>query len=165
MLTGRKFVVTLGLMASVVFISATAMRSDKPDEEKKFKNLKVLPKNITDKQLDAVMDEWGAALGVRCNFCHTRNEETKKMDFALDGKPEKDMARQMYRMAADINKKYFKAEKDSIGRVMEMGVNCNTCHKGSAHPEVKAAFVPRARRPQGPPPAQQPAPATPPAQQ
>jgi len=163
MLTGRKFVVTIGLMASVVFISTTAMRGEKPAEEKKFKNLKVLPKNITEKQLDAVMDEWGAALGVRCNFCHARNEETRKMDFALDTKPEKNMARQMYRMTEAINKKYFKAEKDSVGRVMEIGINCNACHKGGAHPEVKPARIPRGPRPQGPLPAQQPV--TPPAQQ
>ncbi|MVN91030.1 c-type cytochrome [Mucilaginibacter aquatilis] len=155
----KNFVVALGMLASVVFISTTAMQTEKVQDEKKFKNLKVLPKNISEKQLDGVMDEWAAALGVRCNFCHTRNEETKRMDFALDSKPEKEMARKMYRMTATINKKYFDAGKDSIGRVMELGVNCNTCHKGSSHPELKAAYVPRARRPQTPPPAQQPAPA------
>lgn len=165
MLIGRKFAITIGLAASVVFISTTAMRSEKPAEDKKFKNLKVLPKNISEKELDAVMENWEHSLGVRCGFCHVRNEETKKMDWAADTKPEKEMAREMYRMTADINKKYFKAGKDSLGRVMEMGVNCNMCHKGTAHPEVKAPEAPpRGPRPQGPPPAQQ-QPATPPAQQ
>ncbi|MBS7563400.1 c-type cytochrome [Mucilaginibacter sp. Bleaf8] len=112
-------------------------------EEHQFKNLKVLPKNISEHQLHDVMEEWNAALGVRCGFCHARNEDTKKMDWALDTKPEKSMARQMYRMTADINKKYFKAGKDSIGRVMELNVNCNTCHRGVAHLEVKPAHTPR----------------------
>lgn len=56
----------------------------------------------------------------------------------------------MYKMTADINKKYFKAGKDSLGMVMQMGVNCNTCHKGNAHPEVKAAHTPRSAQPAQP---------------
>jgi hypothetical protein len=35
------------------------------------------------------------------------------MDFAADAKPEKEMAREMYKMTQDINKKYFHAKKDS----------------------------------------------------
>lgn len=164
MLRGKKFMVTIGLLSAVVLVSATSMKQNKTEEEKKFKNLKVLPKNITEKQLDAVMDNWKLSLGVQCGFCHSRNEETKKMDWALDAKPEKEMARQMYRMTSDINKKYFKAGKDSVGMVMEMGVNCNMCHKGGAHPEVKAPEpMRRGPRPQGPLPAQQPV--TPPVQQ
>jgi nitrate/TMAO reductase-like tetraheme cytochrome c subunit len=158
----KKFFVTVGLLSSVVFITTTAMKQG-ADDAKKFKNLKVLPKDISEKQLEAVMGNWSQSLGVRCNFCHARNEETKKMDWALDTKPEKNMARQMFRMTANINKKYFKAGKDSLGMVMELGVNCNTCHKGNAHPEAKAPESPRrAPRPQGPPPTEQPV--TPPVQ-
>ncbi|WP_345951495.1 MULTISPECIES: c-type cytochrome [unclassified Mucilaginibacter] len=158
MLLNRKLIVTIGLVSAVIFVSTTSMQQQsKTVDEKKFQNLKVLPKDISEKELHNVMDEWGAALGVRCNFCHSRNEETKKMDWALDGKPEKQMAREMYRMTANINKKYFKAGKDSLGRIMEMGVNCNTCHKGSAHPEVKAAHVARMPRQQGAPATPQPA--------
>jgi hypothetical protein len=153
MLPGKKFVTTIGLLAGVIFISTTAMKQERPQEEKKFKNLKVLPKNISEKQLDAVMENWEHSLGVRCSFCHVRNEETKKMDWAADGKPEKDMARSMYKMTAEINKKYFNAGKDSIGMVMEMGVNCNMCHKGTAHPEPKEPEHRRGPRPQGTPPA------------
>jgi hypothetical protein len=173
MLINKKFLATIGLMSAVVFVSTTSMKQSQADDEKKFKNLKVLPKNISDKQLDAVMDNWSHSLGVRCNFCHARNEETKKMDWALDTKPEKEMARQMYRMTSDINKKYFKAGKDSLGMVMQLGVNCNMCHQGKAHPEVKEPENPRRRgpgngpqgqAPQGTPPAGQQPPATPPQQ-
>ena len=172
MFPGKKFVITLSLLAAVVLVSTTAMKQDKAAEEEKFKNLKVLPKNISKKQLDAVMENWEHSLGVRCGFCHVRNEETKKMDWALDGKPEKEMARKMYKMTADLNKKYFGASKDSTGMVAEIGVNCNMCHNGNAHPEPKAPEVkrrpqggPQGQRPQGPPPngQQQPA-ATPPVQ-
>ena len=158
MLFGKKALLTSALLGVVVFISTTSMQQTQQAEEHKFQNLKVLPKNISEHQLHEVMDEWNAALGVRCNFCHARNEETKKMDWALDAKPEKNMAREMFKMTANINKKYFKAGKDSLGMVMYTGVNCNTCHKGNAHPEVKAAHTPRAEgmRPQ-PQPAQAPA--------
>ena len=96
------------------------------------------------------MDVWSASLGVRCNFCHARNEQTNHMDFASDAKPEKNMAREMFEMTAKINKKFFKAEKDSLGMVMFSSVNCNTCHNGKAHPEAK---MPEEHRgPGGPPP-------------
>lgn len=157
MLLGKKFIVTVGLLSAVVFVSTTSMQQGKDADEKKFKNLKVLPKNISEKQLDAVMENWEHSLGVRCSFCHVRNEETKKMDWALDGKPEKEMAREMYRMTANINKKYFKAGKDSTGMIMEMGVNCNMCHQGTAHPEVKAPEMRRGPKPPVQSPVQQPA--------
>lgn len=167
MFPGKKFVITLSLLSAVVLVSTTSMKQNKAAEEK-FKNLKVLPKNITKKQLDEVMENWELSLGVRCSFCHMRNEETKRMDWALDGKPEKEMARKMYKMTADLNKKYFDAGKDSIGMVMQVGVNCNMCHNGNAHPEPKVPEVkrrPQGQRPQGTPPngQQQPS-ATPPAQ-
>lgn len=161
----KKLLATLALSSVVVF---TAMTSTQPAQpEMKAKNLKVLPKDISHEQLDHIMDEWAHSLGVRCNFCHAPNAETKKMDFASDAKPEKQMAREMYKMTASINKKYFKAGKDSLGMVMNAGINCYTCHRGNAHPEVVDAPAPPHR--QGPPPAGQPgsvppqgAPATPP---
>lgn len=100
-------------------------------------NLKVLPKKLTTKQVDDIMGQWAASLGVRCNFCHAPNPETKKMDFASDEKPEKEMARHMYKMMVAINKKYFKAgDKDSLGMVKLTSVNCYTCHNGKAKLEL-----------------------------
>ncbi|ASU35262.1 c-type cytochrome [Mucilaginibacter xinganensis] len=151
MLINKKIWVTLGLASVVSIVALTSMAPDK-----EFKNLKVLPKHITDRQLDQVMDEWSHSLGVHCNFCHVRNEAEKKMDFASDAKPEKEMARKMYKMMNKINQKYFEAKKDSLGMVMKSGVNCNTCHHGESHPEVK---VPERRRgPGGPPPGGAPSP-------
>ncbi|MET3500210.1 MULTISPECIES: c-type cytochrome [Mucilaginibacter] len=145
----KKLLVTLGLLSIVVF---GAMTNIKPQDEG-FKNLKVLPKNISGENLHKVMEDWEHSLGVHCNFCHARNEETKKMDWASDAKPEKAMARDMYKMMNKINQKYFHAKKDSLGMIMQSGVNCNTCHRGTAHPEV---MVPDGKGPggqPGPPPA------------
>ena len=35
-----------------------------------FKNLQVLPKNITIDSLDKIMDGFNVGLGVDCKFCH-----------------------------------------------------------------------------------------------
>ena len=145
MLLNRKIVATLGLSSIVTLIALTSMA---PDRE--YKNLKVLPKDITHEQLGHVMSEWSHSLGVHCNFCHARDEAAKKMDFASDAKPEKTAARHMFKMMNKINKKFFEAKKDSLGMMAQAGVNCYTCHRGSPHPELK---IPQgdARRPGGPP--------------
>ncbi|MCJ8209919.1 c-type cytochrome [Mucilaginibacter sp. RS28] len=148
----KKLLATLSLSSVVVFTAFTAMQPGRP--EPKITNLKVLPKNLTFRQVDHIMDEWSHALGVRCNFCHSPNPETKKMDWASDAKPEKHAAREMFKMMNSINKKYFKAEKDSLGVMMTTGVNCYSCHRGNPHPEVVSAPVPpRNGGPQAAPPA------------
>jgi hypothetical protein len=93
------------------------------------------------------------SLGVHCNFCH-------EQDFSSDAKPEKIAARHMFEMVSKINKKYFMGQKDSLGMVMESSVNCYTCHRGSAHPEVKLPDMPHG--PGGPPPGGQGNPPPPP---
>lgn len=127
----KKLAITLSLTGLVIYGSLAAM----PPEPEKAKNLKVLPKNLTHKQIDHIMDEWSHALGVRCGFCHARDAQTNRTDFASDAKPEKNVARAMFKMTAKINSKYFEAKKDSLGMMMESGVACVTCHNGKAHPE------------------------------
>ncbi|MDR3694862.1 c-type cytochrome [Mucilaginibacter sp.] len=142
MLINRKILATL-VITSV--ISVVALTSMAPQQEKEgFKNVKVLPKSLTDQQLHGVMREWSMSLGVRCNFCHAPNAEGKGLDFASDAKPEKKMARGMYKMMSKINKKFFEAQKDSLGMMMRSGVNCYTCHRGESHPETK---LPEMKRP------------------
>ena len=156
MLISKKIAITAGMFAIVALSVAASLPKPKDDDDK-FQNLKVLPKNITDKNLDHIMDEWAASLGVHCNFCHARNEQTNKMDFASDAKPEKTAARHMLLMMNKINKKFFDAKKDSLGMVAASGITCNTCHNGKEHPE---AVWPKREHKMGPPPA---APGTPPA--
>jgi photosynthetic reaction center cytochrome c subunit len=147
----RKLLVIAGFAGVVSLSIAASMPQQQQGPPPGFKNLKVLPKKLTHQQLGHIMEMWAGSLGVHCNFCHAHDDQTNKMDFASDAKPEKEAARHMFLMAAKINKKYFNAQKDSLGMVMESSVNCYTCHRGSAHPEVK---LPEREHggPGGPPP-------------
>ena len=73
-------------MALIVTLGASSNSTSDPDTKRDggFKNLKVLPKDITDEALDSVMGEFSISLGVRCNFCHARKSDTTKrgLDFA-----------------------------------------------------------------------------------
>ena len=126
----KKIATIICLLAVITFSALTSMRADHDDHDKP--NLKVLPKNIPHKVLHQVMDEWATALGVHCNFCHAKGDDGK-MDFASDAKPEKNVARRMYKMCARINKKFFGENKDANG-VLVPTVTCITCHRGNPNP-------------------------------
>jgi len=140
----RKSALITVLFAAMI-VASLAFTSDEP----RYQNLKVLPKNITKKQLDSVMHEFTGSLGVKCNYCHQFNEETKKMDFASDANKHKLVARNMMKMTAKINKKYFDvAGKKSLDAKLMVG--CYTCHHGQEEPTVNAPHVEGPQ--QGPPP-------------
>lgn len=131
MLVNRKIIATLliGLFV-IVGIAAT-----KPPEDHKYKNLKILPKNISKEDLDKVMDSFKAALGVKCGFCHAPSKDSTQHwpDFASDDKPEKNIARHMMKMTSKINNKYFSYNKNESG-VAVPAIECMTCHRGKEHP-------------------------------
>lgn len=134
MLHYKKIAVVVGIFA----LTFAAMAATRPPEEGP-KNLKVLPKNITHEELGKIMDGWKTALGVKCSFCHAPSADSSShhLDFASDAKPEKNMARYMYKMTGKINKKFFKMNKDDNGKLVST-ITCVTCHRGSPHPdEVK----------------------------
>ncbi|HXB30314.1 MAG TPA: c-type cytochrome [Puia sp.] len=129
----RKFIVITGLSAMVVVAVAGTKPGGPP--EAKYKNLKVLPKNISSKKLSEIMvDEFQDDLGVSCNFCHAENKDTHKPDYASDEKPEKQIARAMMRMTIRTNRKYFNLKHPMIGD-SSLVITCNTCHHGNPHPE------------------------------
>src|SRR5471030_1664430 len=101
----KKLAIIAGLFGVMGLGIAASMPQDR--EPPKLVNLKVFPKNIPYRVLDHTMDIWSASLGVRCNFCHVRDAQTNKMDFASDAKPEKKAAREMFKMTAKINTKFF----------------------------------------------------------
>ncbi|HTB32759.1 MAG TPA: c-type cytochrome [Bacteroidia bacterium] len=125
------FLVTLGASSN-----STSDQNTKPDEG--FKNLKVLPKNITDDQLDSVMGEFSISLGVRCGFCHARKADTTKrgLDFPSDKKDEKNIARNMYKMTAYLNSTYFNWNNSTRPDTIHYVV-CYTCHRGTHEPDSK----------------------------
>lgn len=101
----------------------------------RYTNLKVLPKDISSKDLQGIMvDDFQDGLGVTCSFCHANAKDGHGLDFASDAKPEKEISRAMMRMTIGINKKYFKIKHPLIGSDA-LTVTCSTCHKGEAFPD------------------------------
>lgn len=98
-----------------------------------YSNLKILPKNISRKQLDSVMDHFSNSLGVKCTFCHVRNETTTSFDFASDSLEHKKTARSMMRLTNNINRKYFSV-RNVKSMLTPLEITCNTCHNGRSHP-------------------------------
>lgn len=133
MIIQKKKLLVVASLAAFVFIGVAAHNPEQ--KQQGYKNLKVLPKDISRDSLKAVMNHFTRSLGVKCMFCHAPNADTtiKHPDFASDAKPEKDIARYMMKMTSELNQNYFNfnhsAQPDTI-RV----INCYTCHRGDAHP-------------------------------
>ena|ERR1700694_3713841 len=122
------------LLVTVALATAVTVSLAFTKDDPVYKNLKVLPKNITKQQMDSVMHHFSLSLGVRCNYCHVHNDSAKTWDFASDVNKHKLAARGMMRMMDRINEKYFDVtggKKDLNARLM---VTCYTCHHGSPDP-------------------------------
>jgi len=91
------------------------------------KNVQVL-KGASRDQLNWAMGFISQSLGVRCEYCHVRNQND--FQFALDDKKEKQKARDMMRMVKLINDQNFDGHQR---------VTCATCHNGRTQPR---AFTP-----------------------
>ncbi|MGN6402016.1 MAG: c-type cytochrome [Flavisolibacter sp.] len=139
----KSLLVTLGLIAMVALSLAFTKQEDPT-----YKNLKILPKDITKEQLDSVMHHFTASLNVKCNFCHVRNEEAKTWDFASDDNKHKLVARDMMKMMDKINDKYFNVTGAKKSLDAQLMVTCYTCHHGSTDPVTKAP--PRQPQPKAP---------------
>jgi hypothetical protein len=58
-----------------------------PAPANEYKNLKVLPKDISTKDLSRIMiDDFEDGLGVSCGFCHAEEKDSHKLDYASDEK-------------------------------------------------------------------------------
>jgi hypothetical protein len=130
----RKKITVFVCMAACVALSIAAHNPG--GKQQGYKNLKVLPQDITKDSLDHVMHFFTRSLGVHCDFCHARSKDTTQRwpDFASDDKIEKTIARHMMGMANDINVKYFNFINSSMPDTIHV-VTCVTCHHGQPHPE------------------------------
>ena len=129
MQVSRKYGVLIG-MAIVVIAGIAAV----PAPSNEYKNLKVLPKDISTKDLSRIMiDEFEDGLGVSCGFCHAEEKDSHKLDYASDENPEKEIARLMMKMTLDVNEKYFQVPHPLIGDSV-LSIKCMTCHKGQLRP-------------------------------
>src|SRR5215211_6677129 len=103
----RTFLLILGFGAFVALSLAFTGNDTPVNNDGPYKNLKVLPKNITKVQLDSVMHHFTNSLNVKCNFCHVRDKTTNEWNYASDENKHKLVARDMMRMTDKINDKYF----------------------------------------------------------
>lgn len=127
----NKKITVAGTLVALVVLGIAASAPAEPT----YKNLKILPKNISHDELDSVMHQFNRSLGVKCNFCHApQKDNARKLDFASDEKGEKNVTRDMMRMTDRINKKFFRYKKDDQHPIPPVG--CMTCHNGSPHPEA-----------------------------
>lgn len=125
----NKIKAILGLSAFVI-LGVAAVHAPYQKE----RNLKVLPKDISDKKLDSIMESYNVALGVKCDFCHVKQKVFPgDFDYAADTEPMKEEARKMMRMTIDINKNNFWYNKDEQPEYLKT-VTCKTCHKGEPFP-------------------------------
>lgn len=129
----RPFRVIIGF-AAVISVSLAFTKHMDPG----YKNLQILPKDITERQMDSVMHHFNESLNVKCSFCHVRNDSTNKMDFASDAKPHKNKAREMMKLTNKINDDYFDVTGGQRTITTQLMVTCYTCHHGSTDPAVKA---------------------------
>jgi hypothetical protein len=129
MLFKKKYAMIL-VLAGTVAIAVAAL----PSSNHEYKNLKVLPKNISSKELSKIMiDDFEDGLGVSCSFCHAQEKDSLRLDYASDAKPEKQIARRMMTMTLGINKKYFGLKHPLMGGSI-LAINCLTCHNGQPRP-------------------------------
>ena len=130
-------------LAAAIVVSGTSV--DAQGTQGKFSNLQVFPPDTSPEVLTAAMKNFTRALGVRCPFCHVGEEgmPLDKFDFAADTKPQKQTARGMMRLTAEINARITKAMPDAPEKGFQ--VTCWTCHRGSNHPQ----HMPDAPKPPG----------------
>jgi hypothetical protein len=128
----KKAVVAVSLAVTIITCAAGIKAPSPPNE---YKNLQVLPKNISTKDLQKIMvDEFQDGLGVTCGYCHAQEKDgSLHLDYASDEKPEKQIARKMMMMSIEINKNYFEVDHPVLGSGA-LSVTCITCHQGTAHP-------------------------------
>ncbi|HYC89781.1 MAG TPA: c-type cytochrome [Thermoanaerobaculia bacterium] len=114
-----------------------------------YKNLKVLPRDISREQLLAIMRTFTRSLGVKCNHCHVVTATTPKeeLDFPSDAKEEKRVARVMIQMTNQINREWLERVEQAEGHeeadapaaegaMLQPRVGCWTCHRGQVEPEL-----------------------------
>jgi len=121
---------------AAVLLCTVALSVGAQPQEPGFKNLKVLPKDVSHDELLATMRMFTRALGVRCAYCHVdTNGDVKPEDFQKDDKPTKRIAREMLRMVKDINENYI-GYLETQDKTQPASVKCFTCHHGVAKPRT-----------------------------
>ena len=123
------------LLATSMVIGETRAMFHRDDNGISRRNLRVIPKNVSDEELTDIMRHINKALGVNCSYCHQQipgqktREGHQAHDFASDAKIQKQIARKMMRMTRDINERL-----GDMGDGAFEKVSCMTCHRGHTQP-------------------------------
>ena len=126
----NKQIITVCSLAILVIGGVAAIDAPKG----KYKNLKILPEDISEQQLDSIMGSYTKALGISCSFCHVEIKNfPDSLDYACDDNTMKENAREMMRMTIHINKTYFHFDKNEKPELLKV-VSCKTCHRGEPLP-------------------------------
>lgn len=138
----KKFITALSLLG--ILILAGVFYAFTPKDNAKYtlikhpdwKNLKVLPQDISKDSLIGLMKGYEKSLGVECNFCHApKKDNPKRLDFPSDAKIQKKIARGMIEMTNAINADYFKPHYPDPKPAQVSDVQCIMCHRGNKNPE------------------------------
>jgi hypothetical protein len=133
LLLSKKIIALCGLAGFTLLgiLSAKPVFQEKPG----YKNLKVLSKNISDDDMDYVMETFSVNLGVNCLFCHPgqMNGTEYHFDYVTDQLLNKRVARDMLRMTMNLNKKYFNTQMTGMMNIKGR-IWCKTCHQGTPVP-------------------------------
>ena len=141
----RKFS-ALFVIASAVWLAGAALVAQAPPAgggrqggaAQAPMDLKVLPKSWSRQQVGALMNTFNTSLGVQCSHCHAEDPnapppaagQNPRLDYALDTKPEKEVARAMIKMTMDLNAAARRpGDEASVEKL-----SCFTCHRGDTAP-------------------------------
>lgn len=130
-------------LAGIAMAQSTPSSTPAPS---RFKNLKVLPADISQGDLRATMKGFAQGLGVRCTFCHVgvEGQPLSTFDFAADTNPHKNVARAMLRMTMRLNQELPVASGHKDAKV-----TCYTCHRGAKEPATEIPEAPPPVTPAG----------------
>jgi len=132
------------VLSSLAGLSLLGILAAKPygDDKPKYKNLKVLSKNISDEDMDFVMQSFGVNLGANCLFCHPGKQTGTEfsIDYVTDVLQNKRIARDMLKMTIKLNKKYFNTTLTGLMNTRGK-IWCKTCHQGSPVPLLPPAKI------------------------
>lgn len=128
------------LLTAALLLLLPAAGSAAAGEEKRYRNLQVLPPDISRDELGDLMLANLSGLGLPrlagegCLFCHVGDLEVPRgeWDYASDDKPMKRKARLMMAMVRAINEQFMGKLPDRLDPALR--VSCATCHAGRTDP-------------------------------
>jgi tetratricopeptide (TPR) repeat protein len=128
-----RFLTAVVLGVAALATAAGPAAAQIPDE---FRNLEVLPEDISRDSLVQLMRSFSFATGLRCEGCHVMGEDGsfQGAEFHLDDKLPKRQARYMLRMVNRLNDEVLPGlpERDAPA----LHVECKTCHRGIRKPHL-----------------------------